>query len=230
MQNGTDLERIQSMEQRYEYENRMMDAISHGDLRIAESMTFAFSASVFEERTNNPLRNLQNYCIIMNTLCRKAAEAGGVHPIFLDQISSRYARRIEELRSVAVIPSFMQEMMQSYCRLVRDHSTKNYSPTVQKAILFIESNLQNELRLNTVADAISVSSGYLSGRFKAETGQTLTEYVNQKRIDQARHLLRSTDLQIQTIAQDCGFLDLHYFCRIFKKSTGTTPTAYRKEN
>ena len=80
MANESELSRIRMMEQRYEYENRMMDAVTHGDLKMAENMTFAFSASVFEERSSNPLRNLQNYCIIMNTLCRKAAEAGGVHP------------------------------------------------------------------------------------------------------------------------------------------------------
>ncbi len=230
MQQETDLKKIRAMEQRYEFENRMMDAISHGDFRIAENMTLAFSTSAFEERTADPLRNLQNYCIIMNTLCRKAAETGGVHPVFLNDVSSSFARRIEQLRNVAVIPSFMQEMMASYCRLVQTHSIKSYSPTVQKAVLYIESNLQNELGLSSVAEAISVSAGYLSSVFKKETGQTLTAYVNAKRIEQAKHLLRATDLQIQTVAQDCGFLDLHYFCRVFKAHTGTTPSAYRKAN
>lgn len=230
MQNETDLSRIHLMELRYEHENRMMDAISHGDLRTAEGITDAFSASVFEERTPDPLRNLQNYCIIMNTLCRKAAENGGVHPIHLNEISSKVARKIEELRNVSAIPGFMKEIITSYCRLVRAHSTQNYSSTVQKAILYIEGNLQNDLRLSTVADAISISSGYLSALFKKETGQTLTDFATHKRMDHACHLLRSTDLQIQTIAQYCGFLDLHYFCRVFKKATGTTPTAYRKTN
>ncbi len=229
MQKDTDLDHIRALEQRYEFENRMMDAISHGDLRITEGISSAFSHFVLDERTADPLRNLQNYCIIMNTLCRKAAEAGGVHPIDLDSTSSELARRIETLRSVAAIPAFMQEMMRRYCRLVRSHSVKSYSPPVQKAVVYIESNLQNDLALSTVADAISISPGYLSSLFKKETGQTLTDYVNLKRIDHARHLLRSTDLQIQTVAQYCGFLDLHYFCRIFKRITGTTPTAYRRD-
>lgn len=230
MQHETDLKEIRAMELRYEYENRMMDAITHGSLSIAESITDAFTDSVFEERTADPLRNLQNYCIIMNTLCRKAAEAGGVHPLFLNELSSDYARRIETLQSLSAIPLFMKEVITGYCRLVQTHSIKSYSPTVQKAILYIESNLQNELRLSSVAEAISVSAGYLSSVFKKETGKTLTDYINTKRIDCAKHLLRSTDLQIQTVAQDCGFLDLHYFCRVFKHHTGSTPSAYRQEN
>lgn len=230
MASENELSRIRMMEQRYEYENRMMDAISHGDLATAQNMTFAFSASVFEERTNNPLRNLQNYCIIMNTLCRKAAEAGGVHPLHLDRISSDYARQIETLRSVAVIPEFMQEMMKSYCRLVRTHTVKNYSPPVQKALLYVESHLSDDLHLQRVADVINISSGYLSALFRRETGQTLTDHINEKRMEQACHLLRTTNQQIQTVAQNCGFLDLHYFCRQFKKTTGLTPTAYRKQH
>ena len=230
MHHETDLKEIRTMELRYEFENRMMDAISHGDFRIAESMTLEFSSSAFEERTADPLRNLQNYCIIMNTFCRKAAELGGVHPVFLNDVSSDFARRIEQLRNVSAIPAFMQEMMASYCRLVQSHSVKSYSPTVQKAVLYIESNLQNELGLSAVAGAISVSAGYLSSVFKKETGQTLTGFINAKRIEQARHLLRSTDMQIQTVAQYCGFLDLHYFCRVFKAATGTTPSAYRQQN
>lgn len=230
MQHETDLSEIRAMELRYEYENRMMDAITHGDLSIAENITGTFTDSVFEERAADPLRNLQNYCIIMNTLCRKAAEAGGVHPVFLNELSSDYARRIEQLRSLAVIPAFMKEVIIGYCRLVQTHTVKSYSPTVQKAILYIESNLQNELRLSPVAEAISVSAGYLSSVFKKETGKTLTDYINTKRIDRAKHLLRSTDLQIQTVAQDCGFLDLHYFCKVFKSHTGSTPSAYRQNN
>jgi len=230
MQHETDLKEIRAMELRYEYENRMMDAITHGDLSIAESITDSFTDSVFEERSADPLRNLQNYCIIMNTLCRKAAEAGGVHPVFLNELSSDYARRIERLHHINAIPRFMKEVIIGYCRLVQTHAVKSYSPTVQKAILYLERNLQNELRLSHVAEAISVSAGYLSAVFKKETGRTLTDYINTTRIDRAKHLLRSTDLQIQTIAQDCGFLDLHYFCRVFKSHTDTTPSAYRRDN
>ena len=46
----------------------------------------------------------------------------------------------------------------------------------------------------------------------------------------AKHLLKTTHLQVQTIAQHCGILDFHYFCRLFKSVVGTTPTDYRNNH
>lgn len=218
---------ITVMERRYQFENELIDAVAQGNTHKAELMMASFSTLSFESRTSDQLRNMKNYCVIMNTLMRKAAEKGRVHPVHLDRLSSDFARRIEALRTLNEISSFMLEMMRSYCRLVKRHSMKNYSPLVQKAMIHIESDLTGDLSLNTVAQKNNISPGYLSGLFKKETGQTFTVYVNGRRIAMAKHLLKTTHLQIQTIAQHCGILDLHYFCRLFKNVTGKTPTEYR---
>ena len=73
----------------------------------------------------------------------------------------------------------------------------------------------------------NVSAGYLSSLFKQETGETLTEHVNRKRVKFAMRLLGTTRLQVQTIAQHCGILDVHYFSKVFKKYAGMTPKEYR---
>ena len=221
---------IALMEKRYEYENEMMDAVAQGNVQKAEMMLSGFSGVYFENRVPDRLRNLKNYCIITNTLMRKAAERGGVHPVHLDQISSDFARRIETLRTPDEATDFVGTMMRSYCRLVKRHSMKNMSPPVQKAMVFIENDLTGDLSLSTVARMNNVSPGYLSGLFKKENGQTFTAYVNGRRIHRAKHLLRTTNLQIQTIAQHCGILDFHYFCRLFKNATGVTPTEYRNKH
>ena len=56
----------------------------------------------------------------------------------------------------------------------------------------------------------------------------VAEYVNTKRIEKAKHLLRSTNIQVQNIAQNCGILDVNYFTKIFKKYTDKTPNEFRK--
>ena len=145
----------------------------------------------------------------------------------LDRVSSDFARRIEALQLLPTVVDFMLEMMRTYCRLVRRHSIKHYSPLIQKVIIQIENDLTCDLSLQTVARQNSVSPGYLSGHFKKETGQTFTAYVNSRRVNLAKHLLRTTSLQVQTIAQHCGILDFHYFCRVFKSCVGKTPTEYR---
>lgn len=219
---------MQSMEKRYAYENEMMQAVEQGQIQKAELFLNGFSEISFEKRLVDPLRNLKNYCIIMNTLLRKAAERGGVHPVYLDTLSSSFARKIELLPSVVMGGELMLEMFRAYCRLVKKHSTRHYSFPVQKTIAYIDTDLTADLSLRTLAKAQQLSEGYLSTLFHKETGKTLTDYVNERRIQHAKQLLETTALQIQTVAQHCGILDIHYFTRLFKKHTGQTPRAYRE--
>lgn len=215
------------MEQRYRYENELMQAVSRGQTHKVNQMFSNFSNQVFEKRSADPLRNMKNYCIITNTLLRKAAEQGGVHPIHLDRVSSAFAIKIEQLSPSDEGTDLMREMFRTYARLVRQHSTKDYSPVVQKAILQIEADLSANLTLSSLAQAQNISSGYLSSVFKKETGKTVTEYIREKRMQYAAHLLATTHLQIQTVALHCGIIDVQYFSKIFKKQTGKTPKEYR---
>jgi YesN/AraC family two-component response regulator len=166
----------------------------------------------------------------MNTLLRKAAERGGVHPLYLDRISSRFAFQIEQISMLSENTDLMCEMFRAYCRLVQKHSIKNFSPPVQKAILFIDSDLSANLSPNLIAERQGISLGYLSTIFKKETGKTISEYIREKRIKHAAHLLKTTHLQIQTVALHCGIMDVQYFSKIFKRETGKTPKEYRENS
>jgi len=217
-----------AMEKRYSYENEIMQAISYGQLHKGISLLPSIDEKNFEKRVTDRLRNMQNYCIIMNTLFRKAAENGGVHPIYLDSVSSTFATRIEQLTTIKDASSLMREMFRTYCRLVRVQSTKDFSPVVQKTMILINNDISADLTLSSLAAEQNVSPGYLSTIFKKDTGKTLTQYIREKRLNHAVHLLNTTNLQVQTIALHCGIMDVQYFSKIFKKYTGKTPSEYRE--
>lgn len=219
---------ISLLEERYETERNFMKAISQGMLHKAEQFINNSSAITFEKRVADPVRNIKNYSIILNTLLRKAAEQGAVHPFYIDKISSDFARQIEEIRSFNEGVTLQREMIYKYCKLVKKHSMKNYSLLVQKVITLIDSDLTADLSLHRQAELLNVNASYLSSLFKKETGSTLTEFVSKKRIEHAAFLLTSTSLQVQTIAQHCGIYDVNYFTKTFKKITGKTPKEYRE--
>ena len=216
------------LEQRYGFENEMIHAVALGQIHKEKQFLPGFEAMQLEMRSASPLRSAKNYSIIMNTLLRKAAEEGGVHPVYLDRISSDFARKIEDISVLSAFPTLMHEMFCSYCRLVRKHSTRRFSPAVQKAVLLIDSDLSAPLTLATLAAAEGLSEGYLATVFKKEIGKTVSEYVREKRMKHAAHLLTTTRLQIQTIALHCGIMDVQYFSKLFKKHTGKTPKEYRE--
>ncbi|MBR2011563.1 MAG: helix-turn-helix transcriptional regulator [Clostridia bacterium] len=219
---------MKAMENRYSFENELMRAVTLGQIHKESMLQASFSADFFEKRTADPLRNAKNYCIIMNTLLRKAAEAGGVHPMYLNNVSSDFALKIEQLYSFSQAPGLMRDMFRTYCRLVRKHSTNKYSRVVQKTVLLVDSDLSANLSLGTLAAVQGISPGYLSTVFKKETGKTVSQYIREKRINHAAHLLSTTHLQIQTVALHCGIMDVQYFSKIFKMQTGKTPKEYRE--
>lgn len=224
------LMQMKVMERRYAYENEMMETVAKGLTHRAKMMLSNVSLTMFEQRMADPVRNMKNYIIICNTLLRKAAEQGGVHPFHLDRVSSAFAGRIELIHNLEEGRELMSEMMLGYCRLVRQHALRNYSPPVQKAVTYIEAEPAADLHLQHLADTLNVSAGYLSTLFHKETGKTVTEYVTDVRMDTAANLLRHTQLQVQTVAQHCGVGDVNYFSKVFKRRFGVTPRQFRQEH
>jgi len=222
--------KMELMERRYSFENQLIENISQGRQHRAELMLSNFSNLVFEKRSQDPLRNMKNYCIICNTLMRKAAEWGGVHPLHIDNLSSDFARRIEAVSNTESASRLILEMSRGYCRLVKDQKDAHYSPAVQKAVIYIEDHISSPLSLHLVAEQLSLSPAYLSALFKKETGKTITDHVTEKRMKLASGLLVTTRLQVQAVAQRCGILDVNYFSKIFKKYHSLTPKQYREQN
>ena len=220
---------IKMMESRYSFENELIRAVALGQQHKENLLSAVLGDNLFEKRVADPIRNAKNYCIIMNTLLRKAAEQGGVHPLYIDRLSSKFAMKIELISDMNALAPLMREMFSSYCRLVYKHSMKQYSPIVKKTILVIDSDISAELSLNSLAKNQGISAGYLATVFKKETGKTVSEYIKDKRIDHAMYLLDTTHLQIQTVALHCGIMDVQYFSKIFKKKVGKTPKEYRED-
>lgn len=220
---------IREIEMRYSLENDMIKAVSQGNYKILSKRISAndFSRGI-EKRVDDPVRNLKNYMIILNTILRKGAEVGNVHPFYIHGLSSEFALRIEKSKTEKDIEKLWNDMIYSYCKLVKTHAAKGYSPLVQNVVMLIDADLSDDLTLSAMAEKFNVNASYLSSLFKKDTGMPLTEYVGKKRVERAKLLLETTSHQIQQISHECGILDVNYFSKIFKKHTGQTPKEYRE--
>ena len=166
--------------------------------------------------------------IVFNTLLRKAIEPSKVHPYYIDAISCKYARIIEEADEVP--EELMWQMVRDYCAYVRRYSLKEYSPAVQKVMNYVNLNVAEPLTLKSLAAMCFISPSYLSALFKQETGTTLIDYINTQRVNRAAQLLEQSSHAIAAVAEEVGILDVNYFTKIFKKTLGVTPTRYRREH
>lgn len=215
--------------ERYKLEQQLLKHISNGNRKGALEEAEKFVSTPFEPRLKNSLRDHKASLITVNTLFRKAVEVNEIHPVYLHEISSKFVNKIENATTVTSLNMLYEKMIRGYCLLVKNKSTKQYSPMIRQVLHYIEFNLDSKINLNELADKYDVSVPYLSSQFKKEVGLTIIKYANQLRIDTAIKLLNTSSLSIQDIASYVGIYDFNYFTKVFKKEVGLTPSDYRKK-
>lgn len=220
---------MQLLEERYHIEDELLDAISHGNLSKALSVSDTMGTIRFAPRSDNELRNRKNLMITFNSLMRRAAYVAGVHPFYIDAVSSNYATLIEQCHTVDETHDITPYMVRSYCDLVEKRSMSSYSEPVRKILVTIDASLTGDLSLKRFANDLFLNTSYLSTLFKKEVGMTLTDYVNKNRIAYAKKLLKSTALSVQDVAINSGIPDIHYFTRLFRRETGMSPREWRNQ-
>ncbi|NSW89821.1 MAG: response regulator [Firmicutes bacterium] len=92
---------------------------------------------------------------------------------------------------------------------------------------FIQKNFASKITVAELAKKYAINPDYLSFLFKQETGENITKYLMEIRIERACKLLKETELTISDISYSVGYQDQQYFNRIFKKVIGMTPGEYR---
>ena len=111
----------------------------------------------------------------------------------------------------------------------RDTATgSKYSDIIVRAQEYIKNNYSDkDISLHTVAREVSVSPNHFSTVFSRETGETFINYITGVRIEQAKVLLKTTQMRTSDIGYEVGYNDTQYFSYVFKKQTGMTPKEFR---
>ena len=138
---------------------------------------------------------------------------------------------LEEVLSCATYEELRCWFVRKMCETVRSMTiTKEEQniTTVGKAKEYIKQHFSKEIFLEEVAKFVDISPYYFSKLFKEEAGQNFIDYLTSLRIDKAKELLSSPERSMKEICIEVGYSDPNYFSRIFKKTTGYTPTEYRE--
>ena len=102
-------------------------------------------------------------------------------------------------------------------------------PIISRARAYLSQHYADpNLMLQDVAGEVHLSQSHFSTVFAQETGLTFTQYLTALRIGKAKELLEATEMRSSQIAQEVGYNDSHYFSYLFKKTTGMTPSEYRR--
>lgn len=109
------------------------------------------------------------------------------------------------------------------------HAPQKNQDRILTMLAFIQEHFAEKLTLEDIADSAAVSTRECLRCFRDSIHQSPMEYLIDYRVQTAKKLLETTDLSITDIALRCGFNSNSYFTKIYHRSLGKTPNAYRKE-
>lgn len=129
-----------------------------------------------------------------------------------------------------------EEQFADFCKLLFETvasrgqaRAEEADPITQFVLRYVEEHLEEDISLDTVADKLNISRGYLSTYFKAKTGVNFSDYLNQMRIRRTKEMLADANLKINDISARVGYQNVNSFIRMFKRYSGMTPGEYRKK-
>lgn len=129
----------------------------------------------------------------------------------------------------AKVLDFIVYLSEKYCSVVSEHERlhdKNFD-NIRKSIVYIRDNIREKISVDTLAQMSGMSKYHFIREFKRITHYTPIMYINSVRIEIARRLIVENRFSISEVSERCGFDNLSYFTKTFKKYTGVTPSEMR---
>lgn len=206
-----------------ELENELIDKVNlnilEESINILENIFSWTDANILGDSFK--LRYLTELEVLINRiLFEKLNDSDILKPVI--QIEST------DIANIVYMESNIKKKLSYYINKSLHENNSNIEDIINSAKLYISSNYMQDITLEMVATEMCVSTYYFSKLFKKEAGINFIDYLTKERIDNAKYLIRNTNKSIKQISSDVGYNDSNYFSRVFKKSTGYSPSAYKK--
>lgn len=205
-----------------EMEGRLLEAISTGDRRAADTAT------------DDVYNWLRDHTRDLRELCRMASEFSVVirHSLsYRFPQASGEGERLSDALAVVSEPqqvrSALQDQVAALFASPAGAAAQSVPVAIRRVREFIDACYHEEISLDRLAAEVHQSTYHLSRLFKRYTGLTVVEYLNSVRIEQAKRLLQTGKLTMKEVSLNVGFADSAYFARVFRRLEGVSPSTYR---
>ena len=181
--------------------------------------------------SQDPLQNLKYHLSITTAMVARYCISGGLPVAEAYSLSDYYIRLTDEAQDPEEITDIHNDMCIHYAQRMQNQKRNPItSKPVSACINYIYEHLHTRITLPTLASVANLSAPYLSRLFKKETGYSISDYIQTKKLETAKSMLSSSDYSIAEISASLAFPSQSYFTNLLKKDTGLTPKQYRDHN
>lgn len=222
-----DMQKLEANDYEYPHkkEQQMVDAIMLGKLQNA--------IQLYEEIINEALN--YSYYSMYQTLSRISLAISTV----FDRIEKNYKGTLNfnfnismvEMNNLETIEEVNKKFVGFFEEAIKgmlENKNSKHDQLIESIIEMIEKGYKDiNLSVNTIADQLNITPNYLNRIFKKHTSVSVSQYINEIRIENIKIILETTARPINEIAEECGFANTSYFYTLFKKAYGITANEYR---
>ncbi|RRJ62562.1 response regulator [Paenibacillus oralis] len=162
------------------------------------------------------------------TLCRQMAGFHGDPDVFMKRMQAECGS-LGGMADYATLKRYVHRLCLEAAVQIGELKRRSESNTIFQVIRYVDGAYSSKLKLQTLAQKFHMNPAYLGQLFKKETGKPFNEYLNMKRIEEAKRLLKRTPMKISEIALRVGYPNTDYFLSKFKQATGVLPSVYKQE-
>lgn len=160
------------------------------------------------------------------SLCRTIAEMNGDPDIFMNRLQEELGN-LDDACNGAALKNYVRHLALQASSLLAELRKHNEHNTIFQVIQYVDREYRSKLQLQELAQHFHMNATYLGQLFKKHAGRPFKEYVNDKRIEEAKLLLKRSGMKVSEVAQHVGFPNADYFIHKFKMTTGMLPSNYK---
>jgi len=212
-------------------ERLFFHAVSSGDIDFVrencKQQKFAETEGV-GMLSHDPVTNLKYHFVVTTAFVTRLCIESGLETEQAFRLSDFYILKLDNLHTCQAVIDLHDHMVLDFTGKMR---ILTRSPGMSKPITicidYIYAHIKERITIEDLAKYTELSASYLSRLFKKETGVSVSDYVREKKIEKAQHLLKFCDYSLIEIANYLSFSSQSHFIQLFKDFTGITPKKYR---
>ena len=205
--------------------------VKNGDITGLKRFLEKHRKAEFPKLSESPVQQQRYLFVSVITTCCRFCIEGGMPSDESYGLSDLYILKMDRLNTVDDIKKLYEEMMLDYAYRMKAYNEKHtdYSPKILLCMEYIENHMHDRITVELLAEELEMNASWLSTVFARETGLSVSDYIRQKKLTAAKHLLSYNEYSCTDIAEYLGFASESHFSALFKKYEGITPKQFRKK-